>query len=88
MELRDVVKTFELESKHREHLNGFLDYGWKIITVLKERVHNGQGEIDGPYYEIANYMLGADSKDTNLGKSYQKMLDDMAALHADQQKRS
>lgn len=78
MELKDVVKTFELENRNREHLNDFLEQGWRIIETLKERVM--EGEIGGAFDEQIRYVLGTDNASTKLGASYQKLLDDMKNL--------
>jgi len=76
MELKDVVKTFELENKHRDHLNGFLKIGWRIFVTLKERVTDGGGAFD----DQIKYVLGTDNKDLKLGASYQEMLQNMKDL--------
>lgn len=76
MELIDVVKTFELSNKDRDHLNGFLENGWRIVVILRERVTEGE-HVDGPYDEQVKYVLGADDKNAKLGKSFQERSDNM-----------
>jgi hypothetical protein len=82
MELRDVIKTFELENADRDHLNGFLKNGWRIIETLKVRVTDG--EVGGAFDDQIKYVLGTNDGSARFGDSYQKKLDDMEAYFKSQ----